>query len=79
MKVSILTSGFPNGFTDDFVKCIKEYYTNNGSFVFVSSDFLGHSKTDKYADITLNMFSKKGIAFDEVNVIDDRITKEKAV
>lgn len=28
MKVSILTSGFPHGFTDDFIQCIKEYNIN---------------------------------------------------
>lgn len=78
MKVSILTSGFPNGFTDDFVKSVKEYYFNNGSFVFIASDFSGHSKTDRYADIFLNMFRNNGIIFNEVHVIDDRIPKEKA-
>ena len=79
MKVSILTSDFPNGFTDDFVKCVKEYYFNNGSFVFIASDFSGHSKTDKYANVFLNKFRDKGIVFDGVHVIDDRISKEKAV
>lgn len=79
MKVSILTSGFPNGFTDDFVKCVKEHYFNNGSFLFIASDFLSHSKTDRYSDVILNMFRDKGIVFTESQVIDYRITNEKAV
>ncbi|WP_058302375.1 Type 1 glutamine amidotransferase-like domain-containing protein [Gorillibacterium timonense] len=79
MKVSLLTSGFPNGFTDDFVKCVKEYYLMTGSFVFIASDFSGYSKTDHYSDVILKMFRDKGIVFDEVHVIDDRISKEKAV
>jgi len=80
MKVSILTSGFPNGFTDDFIQCVKDYYNNdNGSFVLIASDFAGHSKTDRYTDAFINMFRNNGIVFNEVHVIDDRITPEKAV
>ena len=79
MRVSILTSGFPNGFTDDFIQCIKQFYNNNGSFVLIASDFTGHSKTDRHTDAFLNMFRNNGIVFNEVRVIDDRITKEKAV
>jgi len=79
VKVSILTSGFPNGFTNDFIQCIKEYYNYNGSFVFIASDFAGHSKTDRHLDTFLSMFSYNGILFNEVHVIDDRVTKEKAV
>lgn len=79
MKVSLLTSGFPNGFTDAFIQCIKEYYHNNGSFAVIASDFTEHSKTDKYTDVFLNMFRDKGVVFNEVYIIDDRVTKEKAL
>lgn len=48
MNISFLTSGFPNGFTDEFVRCIKDCYNNNGLFTFIASDFEQHSKTDKY-------------------------------
>ncbi|MCM3034301.1 Type 1 glutamine amidotransferase-like domain-containing protein [Niallia sp. MER 6] len=78
MKVSILTSGFSNGFTDDFVKCLRQYYYNSGSFLFIASDFSGHSKTDRYTEEILNMFRNKGILFNEFQVIDDRITEKKA-
>lgn len=81
MKVSILTSGFPNGFTDDFIQCIKEYYNNNnnGSFVLIASDFTGHSKTDNHTRVFLNMFKDKGVLFNNTHIIDDRITKENAI
>lgn len=79
MKVSLLTSGFPNGFTDDFIHCRKDYYDNDGSFIVIASDFTEHSKTDRYTDIFLSMFRDKGILFNEVQVIDDRIAQKKAV
>lgn len=78
MKVSIFTSGFPNGFTDDFVNCLRQYYYNSGSFLFIASDFSGYSKTDRYTEDILNMFRNKGIVFNEFQVIDDRIIEEKA-
>lgn len=78
MKVCFLTSYFPNGFTNDFINCIKEYYTNEGSFVLVASDFSTHSKNDKYTDIFLNMFKDNGIIFKEANVVDNRISKATA-
>lgn len=79
MKISLLTSGFPNGFTDDFIQCVKDYYSNNGSFVLIASDFAGYSKTDKYTDAFLSMFRNNSIVFNEVHIIDDRIPQEKAV
>jgi len=79
MKVSLLTSGFPDGFTDDFIQCVKEYYYNNGSFVLIASDFAAHSKTDRHTDAFCSMFRNNGIIFDKVHIIDDRITKEKAL
>ncbi len=78
MKVSFLTSAFPNGFTDDFIRCIREYYHNSGSFVWIASDFAGYSKTDGYSNAFINMFRNNGIVFSEVHVIDDRITEEEA-
>ena len=79
MKVSFLTSGFSDGFTEDFIQCIKEYYNNNGSFVFIASDFAGYSKTDRYLGEISRLFENSGIVFNEVHSIDHRITKEKAV
>lgn len=78
MRVSILTSGFPNGFPEDFINCIKEYYHNNGSMLFIASDFAEHSKTDKYLQVFRTMFRENGVTFNEVNTIDYRTSKEKA-
>lgn len=79
MKVSILTSGFPNGFTEDFAKCIKEYYRGGGSFVFIASDFSDHIKNDKYSNIFLNMFINNSIVFNKAYTIDNRISEAKAI
>ena len=78
MKVSILTSGFPNGFTEEFIQCIKKYYDSNGVFVFIASDFNMHSKTDKYINVFINMFNEYNITFKKVYCIDSRVTKEEA-
>lgn len=78
MKVSFLTSGFPDGFTEDFIQCVKEYYHNDGSFVFITSDFAEPLKTDKYAGVFLNMFRNNEVIFNEAYFIDNRITKEEA-
>lgn len=79
MKVSFLTSGFPDGFTDDFIKCIKEYYFNDGSIVFVASDFTSHSRTDKHVKIFLDMFKNNNIILNEFHVVDDRITQKESL
>lgn len=79
MKVSFLTSGFPDGFTDDFIKCIKEYYVNAGSMVFVASDFTSHSRTDKHVKIFLDMFKNNNIIFNEFHVVDDRVTQQESL
>jgi len=79
VRVSILSSGFPNGFPEDFINCIKEHYHNNGSMLFIASDFGEHLKTDKYRQVFLNMFRENGITFNEVNTIDYRTSKEKAL
>lgn len=79
MKVSLLTSGFPDGFTEDFINCVKEYYFNNGSFVLIASDFTGHAKTDRHTDTFLKMFRDNGIVFNEIYIVDDRVKYEEAV
>ncbi len=77
MKVSLITSGFPNGFTEDFTDCVKKYY-RGGLFVFIASDFNQHEKTDRYVNLFVSMFEKAGIVFDEVFIVDGRISKTEA-
>ena len=79
MTVSILTSGFPNGFTDEFIKHVNQYYHKNGTITFIASDFSGHNLTDKYTNHFLELFKDKGIYFEKANIIDDRVTSEMAV
>lgn len=79
MKVSILTSGFSGEFPESFVKCIKDYYYNDGSFVFVASDFENTYKSDKYSTAIISNFNNKDILFNDVYVIDSRTSKEDAL
>lgn len=79
MQISLLTSGFPNGFTQDFIHCVKQYYSNKGSIIFIASDFAGHDRTDHYTAILSNMFQAEGILFKEIFVVDDRVTSETAI
>lgn len=79
MRVLFLTSGLTNGFTDDFIQSLKEYYCNKGSLVFIASDFTGHYITDKYINLFVSMFKEKGIIFDKVQVIDNRVSKDEAI
>lgn len=77
--IKILTSGFPNGFTEDFSNLLKQYIKTSKSFVFVASEFENiFDKTDWYCKHFLKMFSDCGITFESVNVIDSRIPKEIA-
>jgi dipeptidase E len=79
MMVKILTSGFPNGFTDDFSRILKTYIKTGMNFVFVASEFENiYEKTDWYCNHFLKMFSDCGITFDSIKVIDSRMSKETA-
>ncbi len=79
MMVKILTSGFPNGFTDDFSRLLKKYIKTGTNFVFVASKFEDiHDKTDWYCNHFLKMFSNCGITFGSSDVIDSRMSKETA-
>jgi len=79
MMVKILTSGFPNGFPEDFSKLLRTYIKTGMSLVFVASEFENiYEKTDWYCDHFLKMFSDCGITFGRVDVIDGRMSKETA-
>ncbi len=79
MMVKILTSGFSNGFPDDFNRLLKSYINTGMNFVFVASEFENiYDKTDWYCNHFLKMFSDCGITFSSVKVIDGRMSKETA-
>ena len=77
--VKILTSDFPNGFTDDFSSLLKTYIKTGMNFVFIASEFENiYEITDWYCNHFLKMFSDCGITFGSVDVIDSRMPKETA-
>jgi dipeptidase E len=79
MMVKILTSGFPNGFSNDFCRLLKTYIKPDMKFVFVASEFESiYEKTDWYCNHFLKMFSSCGITFNSVHVVDGRMSKETA-
>jgi len=79
MKACFLTSGFPNGFTDEFIHELKNYLSPINRLAFVASDFSAHEKTMKYKNIFVQWFADCGIAFESVIVVDNCITPEEAV
>jgi len=79
MMVKILTSGFPNGFTDDFSRLLKTHIKIGMNFVFVASEFENiYERTDWYCNHFLKMFSDCGINFGRSDVIDSRMSRETA-
>ena len=79
ITVKILTSVFPNGFPNDFSKVLRKYIKTGMKFAFVASEFENiYEKTDWYCNHFLKMFSDCGITFGNVDVIDSRMSKEKA-
>ena len=77
--IKILTSGFYNGFPDDFIRVLRLYIKLGMNLVFVASEFENiYEKNDWYCKYFLKMFSDCGIIFDSVKVIDGRLLKEKA-
>ncbi|MCH5323876.1 MAG: Type 1 glutamine amidotransferase-like domain-containing protein [Eubacterium sp.] len=77
--VYILTSGFTNGFTDDFKQQVKKFTDNPQRFVFIASEFNeGYDKTDKYCSEFLEQFSEMGISFTDKYIVDGRVSKEEA-
>lgn len=79
MKVSILTSDFPNGFPTAFGEILNEYIEEGSKLAFVASEFERIcEKTDRYCEHFVKMFVQCGIQFDQVSVIDSRMSKEVA-
>lgn len=73
MKVSFITSGFPNGFTDEFIEKAERYLTKKQNFVCFASDFSAQDKTLHYIRLILDLFKGKGITFDNMYILDNQI------
>ena len=79
MKVDILTSMFPHGFTPKFAGQLQKLITRREHFVFVASEFVNiYDKTDCYCYNFLRMFKECSITFNKASVVDGRMTKQEA-
>lgn len=79
MCTYILTSMFHNGFDSKITEVFQQVITKRNNFAFVASEFeLIHEKTDKYFQFFLNMFTEKGICFENAYVVDGRMSAEEA-
>ncbi len=79
MSTYILTSMFANGFRPDVAEVFQNAIKKRNKLVFVASEFEKmHKKTDRYSKIFMDMFCEKNIWFEEVCVIDGRMTPEEA-
>lgn len=74
MNVCFLTSGFPNGLTQEFIFELNKYLPINPSFVFIASDFTQPARTKYFVDILIQSFKDKGLVFKSVHTIDHHTT-----
>lgn len=74
MKICFLTSGFPNGLTQEFIFELNKYLPINPSFVFIASDFAQPSRTKYFVDVLIQSFKAKGLVFKSVHTIDHHTT-----
>lgn len=78
MQTCILTSMFPKGFPDWFVKQLEKRIVKRENLVMVASEFeKQHDMTDYYSKMFIDMFCDAGIAFEHVHIVDSRMTKEE--
>lgn len=67
-----------NGFTEEQSKFLKEDVTNNSNITFIASLFEEHSKNNFHVSNFIKIFNKIGITFNNINVIDSRLTSDEA-
>jgi dipeptidase E len=73
-----LTSFFENGFSVDFVREFKKYSRVNRTFAYVALSFENYDKTEEFCAYILDLFKGIDVAFDEIKIIDSRVSKEDA-
>lgn len=78
MKINFVTSGFPNGFTDEFIHELKKHLTSTENFVFIASDFSRHPITRHYLERFLTHFQHKAITFQNSYIVDFELLPEEA-
>ena len=79
MSTYILTSWFPNGFSNEIAELMKKVIKRRKKFAFIASEFEKfHEMTDQYFREILQLFQEIGIDFETSYVIDGRMKKEEA-
>ena len=81
MQIVYLLSGIncDNKFNEDLEKCLKKDLKNKFNITIIASSFDNNEKTDIYYTKTISMFEKSNINFKQKYLIDNRVTKEKAI
>lgn len=78
MRVHFLTSGWPNGYTETFIRRLRDCMYSAKSFVYVASDFAGHERSEFFFQLSLNQFKLHGITFQNSAIVDFQCTPEDA-
>lgn len=78
MGIRYLFSGFDNieGFSEEVAEYLRADITETELLLFIASSPDFPEKTDQYLYVNENWFKKIGLVFDEVAVIDNRISAE---
>lgn len=67
-----------NGFNEEQSKFLKEDLVNNSNITFIASLFENYEKNDFHVSNFIKMFNSIGITFNNINIIDSRITSEES-
>ena len=80
MKNIIMFSGIDKekGFTLDQTKELTRIIETGKSIVFIASSFDTFEKNDYFINVLIGFFKDISIRFNEINIIDNRISKEEA-
>jgi len=71
-------SSFRDGFPLEAAARLREGIDGRRQLVFICTDPAGHEKTDHYARVDREWLSDIGIQFAQCDVLDDRVTPERA-
>lgn len=76
MGIRYLFSGFDNekGFPEELAEYLRVDITETKLLLFIASSPDIPEKTDRYVHVNINWYEKIGLKFDEVKVIDNRIS-----
>lgn len=80
-NTAIFCSGFDKrrGFPPAFAARLHAAIPRRHSLVFIVSTPANHAKNDSYAAVNRQWFAQAGLVFDNVHLIDDRVTPDQAL